>query len=125
MTRKKYYNLVNEFVRLKDQQKVLDKYQKMFEAICIYCFKLPKRIRKDLFYELAQGNWKHLWETDEEKKMTIAELCENLKWDVYYCSDRMSWDRLCRIHWNWQRIKDRLWNQEMDKKLAKIEKEEM
>lgn len=125
MTRKNYYNLVNEFVRLKDQQKVLDKYPKMFEAICIYCFKLPKRIRKDLFYELAQGNWKHLWETDEEKKMTIAELCENLKWDVYYCSDRMSWDRLCRIHWNWQRIKDRLWNQEMDKKLAKIEKEEM
>lgn len=125
MTRKKYYNLVNEFVWLKDQQKVLDKYPKMFEAICIYCFKLPKRIRKDLFYELAQGNWKHLWETDEEKKMTIAELCENLKWDVYYCSDRMSWDRLCRIHWNWQRIKDRLWNQEMDKKLAKIEKEEM
>lgn len=125
MTRKKYYNLVNEFVRLKDQQKVLDKYPKMFEAICIYCFKLPKRIRKDLFYELAQGNWKHLWETDEEKKMTIAELCENLKWDVYYCSDKMSWDRLCRIHWNWQRIKDRLWNQEMDKKLAKIEKEEM
>lgn len=125
MTRKKYYNLVNEFVRLKDQQTVLDKYPKMFEAICIYCFKLPKRIRKDLFYELAQGNWKHLWETDEEKKMTIAELCENLKWDVYYCSDRMSWDRLCRIHWNWQRIKGRLWDQEMDKKLAKIEKEEM
>lgn len=125
MTRKKYYNLVNEFVWLKDQQKVLDKYPKMFEAICIYCFKLPKRIRKDLFYELAQGNWNHLWETDEEKKMTIAELCEQLKWDVFYCSDRMSWDRLCRIHWNWQRIKDRLWNQEMDKELAKIEKEEM
>lgn len=124
MTRKKYYNLVNEFVLLKDQQKVLDKYPKMFEAICIYCFKLPKRIRKDLFYELAQGNWKHLWETDEEKKMTIAELCENLKWDVYYCSDRMSWDRLCRIHWNWQRIKDRLWNHEMDKELAQIEKED-
>ena len=125
MTRKKYYNLVNEFVWLKDQQKVLDKYPKMFEAICIYCFKLPKRIRKDLFYELAQGNWNHLWETDEEKKMTIAELCEQLKWDVFYGSDRMSWDRLCRIHWNWQRIKDRLWNQEMDKELAKIGKEEM
>lgn len=125
MTRKKYYKLVNEFAWLKDQQEVLDKYPKMFEAICIYCFKLPKRIRKDLFYELAQGNWKHLWETDEEKKMTIAELCEQLKWDVFYCSDRMSWDRLCRIHWNWQRIKDRLWNQEMDKELAKIEKEEM
>ena len=125
MTRKKYYNLVNEFSQLEDQQEILDKYPEIFNAICVYCFKLPKRIRKDLFDNLVKGNWKHLWEMDEEKKMTIAELCKQLKWDVFYCSDRMSWDRLCRIHWNWQRIKDRLWNQEMDKKLAKIEKVEM
>lgn len=111
MTRKKYYKLVNEFAWLQNQQEILDKYPKMFEAICIYCFRLPKRIRKDLFYDLVKCNWVHLWETDEEKKMTIAELCEQLKWDVFYCSDRMSWDRLCRIHWSWQRIKDRrsLW----------------
>lgn len=125
MTRKKYYNLVNEFAQLKNQQEILDKYPKMFEAICIYCFKLPKRIRKDLFYDLVKGNWTHLWETKEEKKMTIAELCEQLKWDVFYCSDRMSWDRLCRIHWNWQRIRDRLWNKAMDEELAQIGKEEM
>lgn len=124
MTSKKYYNLVNEFAQLKDQQEILDKYPKMFEAICIYCFKLPKRIRKSLFHGLVQGNWEHLWETDEEKKMTIAELCEQLKWDVFYCSDRMSWDRFCRIHWNWQRIKDRLWNQEIDKELIKIKMED-
>lgn len=125
MTRKKYYNLVNEFARLKDQQEILDKYPKMFDALCIYSFKLPKRIRKNLFYELAKGNWKHLWETDEEKIMTIAKLCEQLKWEVFYCSDRMSWDRLCRIHWNWQRIRDRMWHKEMDEELAQIEKEDM
>ena len=120
MTSKKYYNLVNEFAQLKDQHEILDKYPKMFDALCIYNFKLPRRIRQKLFYELVKGNWKHIWETDEEKKMTIAELCDQLRWDVFYCSDRMSWDRLCRIHWNWQRIQDRLWNQEMDKKLAQI-----
>ena len=49
MTSKKYYNLVNEFAQLKDQQEILDKYPKMFEAICIYNFKLPNRIRNDLF----------------------------------------------------------------------------
>lgn len=125
MTRKRYYNLVNEFARLKGQHETLDKYPKMFDALCIYNFKLPQRIRKNLFYELAKGNWKHLWETDEEKKMTIAELCEQLRWDVFYFSDRMSWDRLCRIHWNWQRIEDRIWNREIDKELAKIEKEKM
>lgn len=125
MTRKKYYNLVNDFMKTEDNQDLLDKYPKMFEAICIYCFKLPKRIRKDLFYELVQGNWTHLWETEAEKKMTIAELCNQLRWDVFYCSDRMSWDRLCRIHWSWQRIKERLWYREMDKELVEIEKEDM
>lgn len=124
MTSKKYYKLINEFAQLQDQQEILDKYPAIFNVICIYCFKLPKRIREDLFDNLVRSNWVHLWETDEEKKMTIAELCEQLKWDVFYCSDRMSWDRLCRIHWRWQRIKDRLWNQKMDKELAQIKKED-
>lgn len=124
MTSKKYYNLVNEFAQLKDQQEILDKYPKMFEAICIYNFKLPNRIRNDLFDNLCKGNWEHLWETEEEKKMTIAELCYELRGEVFYCSDRMSWDRLCRIHWLWQRIARRLWEMEMDKELAEIEKEE-
>ena len=124
MTSKKYYKLINEFAKLQDQQEILDKYPEIFNVICIYCFKLPKRIREDLFDNLVRSNWVHLWETDEEKKMTISELCEQLKWDVFYCSDRMSWDRLCRIHWSWQRIKDRLWNQKMDKELAQIKKED-
>ena len=125
MTSKKYYNLVNEFEQLKDWQEILDKYPKMFDAICIYNFKLPNRIRNDLFDNLCKGNWEHLWETEEEKKMTIAELCYELRGEVFYCSDRMSWDRLCRIHWIWQRITRRLWHQEMDKELAEIEKEDM
>ena len=125
MTSKKYYNLVNEFEQLKDWQEILDKYPKMFDAICIYNFKLPNRIRNDLFDNLCKGNWEHLWETEEEKKMTIAELCYELRGEVFYCSDRMSWDRLCRIHWIWQRIARILWYQEIDKELAEIEKEDM
>ena len=124
MTSKKYYNLVNEFEQLKDWQEILDKYPKMFDAICIYNFKLPNRIRNDLFDNLCKGNWEHLWETEEEKKMTIAELCYELRGEVFYCSDRMSWDRLCRIHWIWQRITRRLWFIEIEKELAEIDKEE-
>ena len=124
MTSKKYYNLVNEFEQLKDWQEILDKYPKMFDAICIYNFKLPNRIRNDLFDNLCKGNWEHLWETEEEKKMTIAELCYELRGEVFYCSDRMSWDRLCRIHWIWQRIARRLWFIEIEKELAEIKKEE-
>ena len=125
MTRKKYYNLVNGYIQIKDEQEILDKYPKMFNAICIYCFKLPKRIRNSLFDDLMQGNWEYLHETEIEKKESISELCKTLQWEVFYCSDRMSWDRLCRIHWYWQRIKDRLWHQEMDKELTENEKEDI
>ena len=125
MTSKKYYKLVNEFELLEDWQEIVRKYPKMFDAICIYNFKLPNRIRNDLFDNLCKGNWEYLWETEEEEKMTIAELCYELRGEVFYCSDRMSWDRLCSIHWIWQRIARILWYQEMDKELAEIEKEDM
>lgn len=125
MTSKKYYKLVNEFEFLEDWQEIVRKYPKMFDAICIYNFKLPNRIRNDLFDNLCKGNWEHLWETEEEEKMTIAELCYELRGEVFYCSDRMSWDRLCRIHWIWHRIARILWYQEMDKEIAEIEKEDM
>ena len=41
---------------------------------------------------------------NEEKKKNIDELCEELRSEVFYISDRMSWDRLIRTHWIWQRI---------------------
>lgn len=108
ISRKKYYKLVNKFVGLKDSQEIIDAYPHMFDAICCYCFHLPNRITKSLFRDLGYGNWEHLWETDGEKQKTIDELCETLRWEVFYCSDRMTWDRLLRTHWIWQRIQDRL-----------------
>ena len=125
MTSKKYYKLVNEFEFLEDWQEIVRKYPKMFDAICIYNFKLPNRIRNDLCDNLCKGKWGYLWEAEEEERMTIAELCHELRGEVFYCSDRMSWDRLCSIHWIWQRIARILWYQEMDKELAEIEKEDM
>lgn len=125
MTCKKYYKLINKFAQLQDQQEILDKYPEIFNAICIYCFKLPKRIRKSLFDDLTQGNWEHLHETETEKKEPISELCKTLQWEVFYCSDKMSLDRLCRIHWCWQRIQHRLWMEEIDKELAKNKKEDI
>lgn len=108
ITRKKYYKMVNEFRSLGNWQLVVRYYPKMFEAICLYNFKLPKQIIKSMFEDLCYGNWKRLWETDEEHKKTVTDLCNDLRWEVFYCSDRMSWDRLIRIHWIWQCIKLRL-----------------
>lgn len=107
ITRKKYYKLVNEFHHLENSQEIIAAYPHMFKAICHYWFHLSNHTTKSLFQDLGYGNWKHLWETDEEKERTIYELCKELKSEVFYCSDRMTWDRLLRVHWLWQRIQDR------------------
>lgn len=108
ITRKKYYNMINEFCGRKSWRLIVDYYPQLFEAICRYNFKLPKRIIKSMFTDLCYGNWKRLWETEEEHKKTVSDLCEDLRCEVGYCSDRMSWDRLIRIHWIWQCIQLRL-----------------
>ena len=114
ITRKKYYKMVNQFSHLENDQDVIDMYPKMFEALCCYNFHLPKRIVKSLFEDLGYGNWEHLWCTEEEKKRTISEWCEYLRWEVFYCSDRMTWDRLLRTHWLWQNIQFKLQMEEYE-----------
>lgn len=109
ITKNKYYRLINDFHRTdNDVHTIMLKYPVIFKAICKYNFHLNNKIIKSLYYNLGYGNWSHLWEIKEEKLYTIEQLCEHLKWDVFYCSDRMSWDRLLRIHWVWQRIKHKL-----------------
>lgn len=108
ISRKKYYKMINDFSKLDDWQLIAHAYPKVFEALCCYNYRLPKRIVDNMFANLAYGNWERMWETDEDKKKTVADLCNMLKWEVFYISDRMSWDRLIRTHWIWQRICDRI-----------------
>ena len=115
ISRKKYYKLVNEFEYLENSQDIIDAYPCIFKAICCYWFHLPHHTTKSLFVNLGYGNWEHLWETEEEEKETIDELCETLRGEIFYCSDRMSWDRLLRIHWIWQRIQRRKRDEEYTK----------
>lgn len=104
---KAYYNLINKFAHLETPEETIAMYPEVFRAMCSYNFKLNKQTIDDMFKSLAYGNWKHFWETDEDKKKNIDELCEELRSEVFYISDRMSWDRLIRTHWIWQRIMDR------------------
>ena len=120
--RKSYYNLINKFADLETPEETIAMYPEVFRAMCTYNFKLKKQTIDDMFESLAYGNWKHLWETDEEKKATIEELCRELRWEVFYISDRMSWDRLIRTHWIWQRIMSRKWMEENDCNRNKTEK---
>ena len=45
------------------------------------------------------NNWEHLHKTEEERNRTVEEWWSNFIWDVYYCSDRWTFDRLLRVQW--------------------------
>ena len=56
--------------------------------------------RTDFFWNsLVAGNWKRLHLTADEEEVTKAEWLDKFYWEISYCSDRWSLDRLCRCHW--------------------------
>lgn len=103
----KYYKKIDEFCNL-HYNDAIKKYPEIFELIVKKNFKVQKSERKRMFEDLCAGNWKRLWETDDEKVLkTICDYTEQLQGEIFYCADRMSWDRLIRIHWIYQIIKER------------------
>lgn len=79
-------------------QKVEEHWHRTFSCVAKY-LGFNKSTRKVLWEELAYGNWSHLHKTEEEDKRTPEEWLEKLQYDVFYCSDRWSLDRLTRCHW--------------------------
>lgn len=73
-------------------------------ALCRYNFGLSRKQALWLCDTLGQGNWKKMWLTEEEKSETDKEICKTLIGEVHYCADRMSWDRLTRINWQYHRL---------------------
>ena len=109
MRDKKYYDIINSFNKLETQEEILREYPILFDIIVKHNFKIKKCERKRMFETLCYGNWKRLWETEDETSLkTVKDYCEELQGEIFYCSDRMSWDRLIRIHWIYQTIQRRL-----------------
>ena len=75
MRKKKYYKIIDDFYKVEDSEDIINAYPKVFRAICKYWFKLNNRTIESMFDDLAYGNWKHLWETDEEQLNT--SLCNS------------------------------------------------
>ncbi len=55
--------------------------------------------RRILWEELVAGNWSRLHMSYDEGLNTSDDWLRDLRWDVFYCSDRWSLDRLTRCHW--------------------------
>lgn len=79
-------------------QKVEKHWHRTFNCVAKY-LGFNKPTRKILWNELVYGNWEHLHTTEDESKMTPEAWLEKLHYEVAYCSDRWSLDRLTRCHW--------------------------
>ena len=75
-----------------------DRWHHAFNCIARY-LGFSKKARSFLWDQLAYGNWQHYWQTEDEKNMTADEWLEKFRVELFYCSDRWSFDRLTRCHW--------------------------
>lgn len=53
------------------------------------------------------NNWKHLHKMKEEYNNTVEDWWSEFIWDVYYCSDRWTFDRLLRVQWKYRQWREK------------------
>lgn len=98
---------VNEH-RGKTSQEVIDDYPAMMRRVLMdECF-LSKDAADAFIKDACFGNWDRLHETRIEKSLNERDYAYELLDDVFYCSDRWSWDRVLRVQWLYQRMVYRL-----------------
>lgn len=86
-----------------DFKKLKERWKKCFIDVCLL-MGMNKKSAKILFKNLRFGNWKHWWKAGEEKDYSLKEWIEVFSYDLYYCCDRWSIDRLMRCHWKYRQI---------------------
>lgn len=87
---------------------VRDAYPKMMRKVLKERFDMPKKAAKRFIAEACDGNWERLHETAMEKSSYASDYAEKVLGDVWYCSDRWSYDRVLRIQWFYKRLCDRI-----------------
>lgn len=87
---------------------VKDAYPKMMCKVLKEEFGIPNEAARSFVENACYGNWERLHLTAIEKEIMAKDVAETLTWDVFYCSDRWSWDRVLRIQWLYQVLKEKV-----------------
>lgn len=83
---------------------VAESYPKMMRKVLRDRFHMSKKAAQSFIDDACCGNWERMHETHIEKQVDVKEYVEALVDDVWYSSDRWSWDRVIRIQWFYKRI---------------------
>lgn len=104
ITEDKYYKITNNLDEC--NMKELKKNWEIAFMYILDSWHYPKSVKNDLWNWGEHGNnWDILHiENTKYKDYTKKQLIEEFSGDVFYCSDRMSLDRLLRCHWLYQQI---------------------
>ena len=84
-----------------DIARVANMWHNAFNDIC-YHFGINNKGAKFLWDAMCRYNWEHLHPTEEEVNKSNEERYNSFEGDVFYCSDRWSFDRLMRCHWKFR-----------------------
>lgn len=86
---------------------VRDDYPSMMRVVLRHKFGMTKGAANEFIESACEGNWAKIYETDVERSTDAEDYAEMICGDVFYCSDRWSWDRVLRIQWLYRRLVDR------------------
>ena len=93
--------------RGKSPAKIRDDYPKMMRRVLTVWFLMPKDAAKDFIKGACIGNWERLHMTSIENRISAEWFADELLDDLWYSSDRWSWDRVLRIQWLYRRLVDK------------------
>lgn len=73
-----------------------------FDDVC-WLLGFDKRSADALWDNIGVGNnWEHLHMTDAEREYDADKWFDEFSSDLFYCSDRWSFDRLLRVQWKFR-----------------------
>lgn len=96
---------------------VKESYPEMMTHVLKVAFLMPRKsaerfIGTDSFSGACSGNWERLHLMSMEEDIPSEKWAESLLYEVWYFSDRWSWDRVLRAQWKWKQLCNRLRKEE-------------
>lgn len=90
----------DKLIRFSSNRKNIKRWKNLFSEVLSNWGFEENAISKLFEWGAEYGhNWEKLHPSSEEESKTSEEILDKFWGEVYYCSDRMSLDRLFRCHW--------------------------
>lgn len=97
---------------------VMEDYPKMMQKVLMHELGFSKDIANEFTKTACEGNWLKLHETDVEKYVGSDVYAEMILDELFYISDRISFDRIFRVQWLYRRLCKRV---EVEKRMQDLE----